>query len=613
MMNCFRHFRVLTNLALFLGLTLHPFMSVGQAPDWEVDASEYQYSASLFFAITENGVLSSDGGNFLGLFDEDGVCRGASGLMYIESNDTFVGGMLVHFNQANPDLYAMVYLSSLDTVIQAETLVLDLVPQATNGSIPNPVAVAVFYDIASGCTTPSACNFTPLAQADDGSCIFPGCMDESACNFDANVPCEEPSLCTYAESGYNCLGECVSDADGDGICDAQEVYGCTHPNACNFDESATEDDCSCVHPILPYDCNGDCLSDQDDDNICDELEIEGCSDAVACNYSSVATDDDGSCLYCCANANVDEGVTLVVDTVLQDGVWTVLRMYAILPSSEDRVLAVGGEGIPTLISTTGTFYQSSNGGALAADNNLNEPLYDELDSWVTIGLDGPASDGFEENPALFGNEFWSLLFEFGEDIFLSSAQDQGWQVSSAASNSLPELTERVLLGQFSTDGTFQAQLHLQVLFAGAESPTGLLLSYSSPNCGCTDVEACNYNEIFEINDGSCVYAQENFDCSGACLDADDNGICDHEEVLGCTNTNATNFNLAANVDNGTCQLEGCTYPTAQNYQPEATIDDQSCLFPTEDEGACPDLDGDASVATSDLLIFLAAFGLICVP
>ena len=596
---------------LSLGLGLSASNAQAQVPVWEVDASDYQYSASLFFAIVENGVLSADGGNLLGFFDADGTCRGSSGVTYIESTDSFVGGMLVHFNQVNPTLNALVYVGSMDTIIQVETPVLNLVPQASNGSIFNPVLVAVTYDVPSGCTNSSACNFNAAAQADDGSCLYPGCMDEMACNFDASAPCEELLLCNYAESGYDCAGECVSDSDEDGICDGQEVYGCTHPNACNYDDAATEDDCSCVHPILPYDCNGDCLSDQDGDGICDEFEIGGCTDSAACNYSSDATDDDGSCGYCCANSSMDQGVTLRVDTVLQDGVWTALRMHAMLPSAGDRVLAVGGEGIPTLISTTGTFYQSPFGGPVSTDNNLNETLFDELDSWVTIGLDGPATGGGQENPEFFGNDFWSMLFEFGEDIFLSSSQDHGWQVSSSASNALPEADGSVLLGQFTTDGTFQAQVHLQVLFEGAESPTNLLLSYDAPSCGCMDSEACNYDDAAEENDGSCVYALEGFDCSGACVDANNNGVCDNLEVFGCTNPDATNFDAEANVDDGGCLIEGCTYTTAINYQPQATMDDQSCLFELGEEGDCPDLDGDASVATSDLLIFLAAFGLIC--
>ena len=65
-----------------------------------------------------------------------------------------------------------------------------------------------------------------------------------------------------------------------------------------------------------------------------------------------------------------------------------------------------------------------------------------------------------------------------------------------------------------------------------------------------------------------------------CLDSDDDGICDDDEVLGCTNTLANNFNELATEDDGTCQIDiyGCTYISAINFNPEANIDDGSCFF-----------------------------------
>ena len=35
--------------------------------------------------------------------------------------------------------------------------------------------------------------------------------------------------------------------------------------------------------------------------------------------------------------------------------------------------------------------------------------------------------------------------------------------------------------------------------------------------GCTDNSACNYNSEANSDDGSCIYAQENFDCDGNCI------------------------------------------------------------------------------------------------
>ena len=43
--------------------------------------------------------------------------------------------------------------------------------------------------------------------------------------------------------------------------------------------------------------NGNCLSDVDGDLVCDENEVAGCQDSTACNYDETAT-DEGSCIIC---------------------------------------------------------------------------------------------------------------------------------------------------------------------------------------------------------------------------------------------------------------------------------------------------------------------------
>ena len=48
--------------------------------------------------------------------------------------------------------------------------------------------------------------------------------------------------------------------------------------------------------------------------------------------------------------------------------------------------------------------------------------------------------------------------------------------------------------------------------------------------GCTDMNACNFNNDANVDDGSCQFAAENFDCDGNCLnDTDSDGICDESE------------------------------------------------------------------------------------
>lgn len=111
-----------------------------------------------------------------------------------------------------------------------------------------------------GCTDPSAINYNPDANTDDGSCEYEifGCTDETACNYnlDANI---DDGSCLFND----CSGDCGGSAyyDDCGVCDDNsdnddECIGCTDPWALNFDPIHTIDDGSCEFPGLG-DGNGD--------------------------------------------------------------------------------------------------------------------------------------------------------------------------------------------------------------------------------------------------------------------------------------------------------------------------------------------------------------------
>ena len=77
--------------------------------------------------------------------------------------------------------------------------------------------------------------------------------------------------------------------------------------------------------------------------------------------------------------------------------------------------------------------------------------------------------------------------------------------------------------------------------------------------GCTDPAFTEYNPAANVDDGSC------------------------EELVisvpGCTEVDACNYNPNATYDNGTCEYyscQGCMDPTACNYNPDATVDDGTC-------------------------------------
>ena len=68
------------------------------------------------------------------------------------------------------------------------------------------------------------------------------------------------------------------------------------------------------------------------------------------------------------------------------------------------------------------------------------------------------------------------------------------------------------------------------------------------NFGCTDSLACNFQNLPIIENGSCHYPDEGYNCSGECVDdTNENGICDGLEVIGCTDSLAFNFDAEANI------------------------------------------------------------------
>jgi hypothetical protein len=89
------------------------------------------------------------------------------------------------------------------------------------------------------------------------------------------------------------------------------------------------------------------------------------------------------------------------------------------------------------------------------------------------------------------------------------------------------------------------------------------------------------------------------------------GAQNSQNIQGCTNASACNYDITATQDDGSCDFVtclGCTYPSASNFVVSATQDDGSCIF----TDACPaDLNNDSIINSADLLFFLGAFGTTC--
>ena len=89
-------------------------------------------------------------------------------------------------------------------------------------------------------------------------------------------------------------------------------------------------------------------------------------------------------------------------------------------------------------------------------------------------------------------------------------------------------------------------------------------------------------------DGSCYYCYMDdcnnypidlYDCDGNCYDEDQDGICDADEIEGCIDTTACNYNANATNDDGSCEY------------PEIYYDcDGICINDNDSDGICNEID-----------------------
>ncbi len=300
---------------------------------------------------------------------------------------------------------------------------------------------------------------------------------------------------------FAAVGSCLADTDGDGICDEDEVPGCTDMAACNYNVMATDDDGTCD------------FADADGDGICDSSEIAGCTDNQACNYEPSATDEDGSCGVLdacgvclgddssCTGCSIDFACNYDATAVITDNT---MCEYESCAGCMDMV-ACNYEPTATFDDGTNCLFAAEfldcTGDCL--NDTDGDGVCDELETvgctdMVACNYDGTATD---------------------TDDTLCEYAEMNYDCDGVCLN---DMDEDGVCDEFEVDG-------------------------------CTDMDACNYDALATDDDDTCVYAQEFYDCDGNCLmDTDEDGVCDDLEVDGCTDEMATNYNMDATEDDASC-------------------------------------------------------------
>ena len=168
-------------------------------------------------------------------------------------------------------------------------------------------------------------------------------------------------------------------------------------------------------------------------------------------------------------------------------------------------------------------------------------------------------------------------FQFGHDGCLATPYAQGGDATSAGFT-VSGSGSTVLAFSF-TGSVVPAGTGTLVELVGTPTETclsnfifsdsdgvSLVVNFSvEPVLGCTDSEACNFDASANTDDGSCTYPEENFDCDGNCaVETDCNGVCGGDAIVDCAGQcGGTAVEDACGVcdgDGSTCEY-GCVEGT----------------------------------------------------
>ena len=209
-------------------------------------------------------------------------------------------------------------------------------------------------------------------------------------------------------------GEVLSDASGHGNTgsvngaswDTCDDCGCTDPDACNYNESATIDNESCSYVqkscetcedgiILSNDFDGDSIcnaDDNDDDNdgvadaddsnpldntICSDNDQDGCDDCSSGTYdlSNDGADDDGDGI---CNSYIIEGRTVYIAGASYNSEGNYTACYWV---DGVRVELPGGAWATDIVVVNGTVYTSGTGETSDACYWIDQTRYDLPGLW----------------------------------------------------------------------------------------------------------------------------------------------------------------------------------------------------------------------------------------
>ncbi|MBC8311710.1 MAG: T9SS type A sorting domain-containing protein [Candidatus Marinimicrobia bacterium] len=366
------------------------------------------------------------------------------------------------------------------------------------------------------------------------------------------------------------------------------------PNACEDDDSAVSAFGGCVGAVAALGCDfvfggipifESCPVTCD---ACPEVPILGCMDVFACNYNPEANEDSG-CEYAEANFDCDGNCTEIVDCNGICNGSAIIDECGIC-DGPGSIFACGCEPFPegdcdcdgniedcAGICNGDAEYDScgvcGGDGSTCGDDGGWEDELDVLLSFGDLGgvvltivsYENASGTVCLDNAIVSDNSGYAVNVETGSCINLSdtAGELEIYILNSVAVGGFQFNVSGLTL--ISASGGAAANAGFMVSANGTTvigfSLTGSSLDPLDDILGCTDGNACNYNSEAIQDDGSCEFAEDNFDCDGNCTETVDcYGICNGSAIIDecgvCGGDNSTCSDCAG-IPNGDSLEDMC--------------------------------------------------------
>lgn len=487
------------------------------------------------------------------IFSIDGTCASIPGCTNPEA---------FNYNaEANTDDGSCVFVPECNTGVNYS---LNLVP----GSFPSEVSYSIID--ANGAVVYESSPLTSNLQTWDFICLQDGCytilMEDSfgdGWNGGWLYVSDGNSQSSYTiTTGDYAFAVISVNAEG---CQPNIVSGCTNPQAENYNPAALFDDGSCL--------------------------ITGCTDPSAMNYNASATVDNGSCTYCngegsvmanlyiCAFANAAELELQIVDDQGNEVYYAYgMNNYGIL--NTQICLQPGVCYTANMVNNVGPngwyngYFWVNNNGVELVHTGLAAGLQYASVNFSIDGTCGPIP-GCTDPAALNYDPEASINDGSCQYAVAGCTDPAAINYNSAATfddNSCvyPEFCEGTFVtfnfvpGTFVNEGSYTViDANGNILFsAGGGNP----LSYACLADGCYSIYM--YDTFGDGWDG------------GGSLTLSAGGVVIGTYTLGF----GLDFGVAGfgiNTEGCVNEVSGCTDPSALNYNPAATSDDGSCTYPED--------------------------------